>query len=296
MKTVDFSTREVNVKKREDEVTRREQELTRREDEVTKREDEAARCEIIVRGREQNVEAVGRLYMELIKDALPCKQSREELTASLNKHVEQVVKCCGQEAGCPKWWHYQLADLTPEELQLFRYVPNVERLRKFIYKAGLCRTKQDVIYRIMGTMYLTEPAVTRKVVTSVDFYRALLPFVPEEIKEFRVRQTVWTNTVDMAGLLDRELAESTKDVNPAVTRENVETIIKQVKEKEEARLEKVRAKRRKAAAKRRMAKRKEQKRLMLAQKRQRIAELKKKKAERKVERAKGKRNKEGASE
>lgn len=124
-----------------------------------------------------------------------------------------------------------------------------------------CQTKFDVLYRVMGTMYLTEPAVDEQEAIGIGLYKALVPFVPYDVKGFRARKTVWANAVDMVALLNRELVMCLKGESNALSREVAEAFIEHIREKEQLRQEKEKKRHRSDAGKKRMAKRKAEKKL-----------------------------------
>lgn len=68
-------------------------------------------------------------------------------------------------------------ELTDNELALFRYVPNIERLKSYVERMKQCENMEQVENRVLIPMLLNEPNITAEQSEKKDFYTRLQPFI-----------------------------------------------------------------------------------------------------------------------
>lgn len=67
--------------------------------------------------------------------------------------------------------------LTDDEWSLFKYIPNVERLKGYVGRMENCANIDQVMDRVILPMLLNEPEVTAENSEKKDFYTRLQPFI-----------------------------------------------------------------------------------------------------------------------
>jgi len=91
--------------------------------------------------------------------------------------------------------------LTDEELYLYRYIPDVVRLKLYISRMLICESMEQLTSQVLLPMYVSEPLV-RSVISTDKFYMKLLPFISQNIKA--KRGTLYKHITDMVADLSKQ--------------------------------------------------------------------------------------------
>ncbi len=198
----------------------------------------------------RNVKELQRLYAEIVEKAVDEKNKLDEREKSLDARDALVPQCDGKRLQCPKWLPGGDLLLTDEERALNRWVGNGKRTRYYTERIKKCRTLYGMV-EVIKEMYLAEDSITAKVVKSIAFYKASLPFVPEDNIAFRDRRKVRDAIAIMVKRENKRLYALEKTTDPDAAHRRGEALIKHAEQQERVRREKEEEERKKRRERRR---------------------------------------------